>query len=54
MGDLDQVAAKIMRHSEALGGISRVMYQMDTADLPHAKLMRSVELLGTRVAPVLR
>ena len=27
---------------------------MDLAALPHATLMRSIELLGTRVAPALR
>jgi len=28
--------------------------QMSVADLPHAKLMRAIELLGTRVAPLVR
>jgi hypothetical protein len=27
---------------------------MNAASLPHAKLMRAIELLGTHVAPVLR
>jgi len=53
LGSPDDVAAKIRRHSEALGGVSRVTFQMDNADLPHAKLLRSIELLGTRVAPLL-
>jgi alkanesulfonate monooxygenase SsuD/methylene tetrahydromethanopterin reductase-like flavin-dependent oxidoreductase (luciferase family) len=48
------VAAKISRHAEALGGIDRVSLQMDVATLPHAKLMESIGLLGTRVAPALR
>ena len=50
IGDAEEVAEKIIRHSEALGGISRVTFQMDSANLPHAKLMRSIELLGTKVA----
>lgn len=50
----EEVAAKILRHSDALGGISRVTFQIDTADLPHETRMRSIELLGTRVAPLLR
>jgi probable LLM family oxidoreductase len=54
VGDPDEVAEKIMRHSEALGGISRITFQMNAASLPHAKLMRAIELLGTRVAPALR
>jgi alkanesulfonate monooxygenase SsuD/methylene tetrahydromethanopterin reductase-like flavin-dependent oxidoreductase (luciferase family) len=54
VGDPDEVADKILRHSEALGGLSRVTLQMDVATLPHATLMRSIELLGDRVAPTLR
>lgn len=53
VGNPDEVAEKILRHSEALGGIDRVMFQMDNAALPHAKLMRSIELIGTRIAPLL-
>lgn len=54
VGGPEEVAEKVVRHSEALGGISRVTFQMDVALLTHQKLMRSIELLGTRVAPLLR
>ncbi|MCB2410568.1 LLM class flavin-dependent oxidoreductase [Hymenobacter lucidus] len=54
VGSPEEVAAKILRHGEALGGISRVTFQQDVATLPHARIMRSIELLGTRVAPLLR
>ena len=54
IGDADEVVEKIIRHSEALGGVSRFTFQMNAASLPHAKLMRAIEVLGTRVAPVLR
>ena len=54
VGNPDEVTEKILRHSEALGGISRLTFQMNAASLPHAKLMRAIELLGTRVAPALR
>ena len=54
VGNPDTVAEKILEQSEALGGISRISFQMDVAALPHAKLMHAIELLGTRVAPVLR
>ena len=54
IGNPDEVAEKIIRHGEALGGISRVTFQMNAASLPHAKLMQAIELLGTRVAPALR
>ena len=53
VGDPDEVVEKIVRHSEALGGISRITFMMNPASLPHAKLMRATELIGTRVAPLL-
>ena len=54
IGGADEVAEKIIRHSEALGGIDRISFQMNAASLPHAKLIRAIEAIGTRVAPVLR
>jgi probable LLM family oxidoreductase len=54
LGNPDEVAEKIRHHSEALGGISRITFQMDVAELSQAKLLRSIELLGTRVAPIIR
>ena len=49
VGGPEEVAEKILRHSEALGGISRVTFQMDNAKLSHEKLMRSIELIGKKV-----
>lgn len=54
VGGPEEVAEKIVRHSEALGGISRITLQMNAASLPHAKLMHAIEMLGTRVAPIVR
>jgi probable LLM family oxidoreductase len=54
VGDPETVAEKILRMNESLGGISRLTFQMSVADLPHAKLLRAVELLGTHVAPLVR
>ncbi len=54
VGSPDQVAEKILRHSEALGGISRVTFQMDNADLSNEKLLHSIELIGSRVAPLIK
>ena len=53
VGGPEDVAEKLIRHSEALGGISRVTFQMDSANLSHDKLMNAIELLGTRVKPLL-
>jgi probable LLM family oxidoreductase len=55
VGDPDEVVRKIVRHSKALGGgISRITFQMDPGSLSQEKLMRAIELIGTRVAPALR
>jgi probable LLM family oxidoreductase len=54
IGDPEEVVEKIDRHSKALGGISRITFMMNPASLPHEKLMRATELIGTRVAPALR
>ncbi len=54
IGSPDEVAEKIVRHGEALGGISRISFQMNAASLPHAKLTKAIETIGTRVAPLVR
>lgn len=54
LGEPEMVAEKILRHSEALGGLARLDFQMSVASLPHAKLMKAIELLGTKVAPLVR
>ena len=54
VGDPGEVVRKIVRHSKALGGVSRITFMMNPASLPHLKLMRAIELIGTRVAPTLR
>lgn len=54
VGSAEEVAEKIARHSEALGGISRLTFQMNVASLPHAKLMQAIEAIGTQVVPALR
>lgn len=52
VGGAEEIAEKILRHSKALGGISRFSFQMDNAGLPHHKLLRSIELIGTKVVPM--
>ena len=54
VGDPDEVVEKLIRHSSALGGISRITFMMNPASLPHEKLMRATKLIGTRIAPALR
>ena len=53
IGDPEEVIQKILRHSKALGGISRITFMMNPGSLPHDKLMRATELIGKQVAPSL-
>jgi len=52
VGSPDEVAETAARHSEALGAISRISFQMNPASYP--KLMRAIEAICDRVAPTLR
>lgn len=54
VGGPEDVAAKILRHSESLGGISRITFQMDSASLTHEQLKNAITLLGTKVAPLVK
>ena len=53
IGNPEEVTEKIIRHSQALGGISRITFMMNPASLPHEKLVQATELIGSRVVPVL-
>src|SRR5438094_6152508 len=54
VGDPDEVAEKMLRHSEALGGVSRFTFMMNAASVPQAKLMQATKLIAQRVAPAVR
>src|ERR1700733_775047 len=54
IGDAKTVAKKILYVNEALGGISRITFQMGVSTLPHQKMLRAIEILGTQVAPLVR
>jgi len=51
VGNPEEIAEKIVRHSESLGGISRFTFQMD-AGIIHEKLKQSIELIGKKVSPL--
>ncbi|MBB6099916.1 putative LLM family oxidoreductase [Deinobacterium chartae] len=53
VGDPQQVAEKILFEHE-LFGHTRFLMQMSVGTLPHAQILRSIELLGTEVAPLVR
>ena len=54
IGEPATVAAKMLRASETLGGVSRITFQMSTASLETAAMKRSIGLLGEEVAPIVR
>ena len=53
IGNPEEIAEKILRHSEALGGISRFTFQMDNAELSHKQLLKSIELIGVKIKPII-
>jgi probable LLM family oxidoreductase len=54
IGDSETVTQKLLYVNEVLGGLARITFQMGVSALPHEKMLRSIELLGTRLAPIVR
>lgn len=52
VGGPEKVAEKLLRHSEALGGVDRFTFQMDNAGLTHQQLITSIRLIGEKVIPL--
>lgn len=53
VGNANEVAEKILYEHE-LFGQQRFLIQLSVGTMPHAKMMRAIELLGTEVAPAVR
>ena len=53
IGNPDEIAEKIIRHSNTLGGISRFTFQMDNAELTHQQQIKSIELIGKKIKPII-
>ena len=53
LGDVETVASKIDRWREVLG-VNRFELHVSVGTIPHEKVLRSIELLGTKVGPLLR
>ena len=53
VGSPEQVAEKILFQHE-LFGHQRFLLQLTVGPMPHAKVLRAIELLGTEVAPAVR
>jgi alkanesulfonate monooxygenase SsuD/methylene tetrahydromethanopterin reductase-like flavin-dependent oxidoreductase (luciferase family) len=53
LGSPDEVAAKIV-YEHSLFRNDRFLVQLSVGTMPHAQVMRAIELLGTKVAPAVR
>lgn len=53
LGDVETVARKIVRYRDLLG-VQRFMLHISVGTLPHEQVLRCIELLGTKVAPLVR
>jgi probable LLM family oxidoreductase len=53
VGSAESIAEKILHHNKTLGGINRLTFQMDMASLGQEKLLRSIELIGGVMKPLL-
>jgi len=53
VGSPQEVADKILAQHEIFGH-QRFLAQLNVGAMPHAKLLRAIELLGTEVAPIVR
>jgi len=53
VGSPDEVVEKIL-HQHEIFGHDRFLLQMSVGSIPHDKLMRSIELFATKVAPAVR
>ncbi|MCB4209114.1 CE1758 family FMN-dependent luciferase-like monooxygenase [Arthrobacter sp. UM1] len=54
VGTPDEVIERTLGFRDYVGDYQRQLFLVDHAGLPHAEVMRQVELLGTKVVPVLR
>lgn len=54
VGGPETVTEKLLRHSEALGGVDRFMFQMDIAGLTHQQSMQAIERIGSKVIPQIK
>ena len=53
VGSPEEVAHKIQVHSDSLGGIDCLNFQLNVAALPHSKCLEAIKLIGKKVKPLL-
>jgi probable LLM family oxidoreductase len=54
IGDVQSVTEKVLYVNRVLGGISRLSFQMTNVMLAHEDMLAGIELLGTRVSPLVK
>jgi probable LLM family oxidoreductase len=54
VGSPEEVAEKIQKHSLALDGLSRLTFQLDTAELSQEKLLNAIELIAHKLKPMVQ
>ena len=52
VGDAEEVAEKIIGYSNALGGIDRLTFQLDNANLTHQQLKETIQIIGENLKPL--
>ena len=52
VGDAEEVAEKIIGYSNALGGIDRLTFQLDNANLTHQQLKETMQIIAEKVKPL--
>lgn len=53
VGEADEVIEKLLFHFELFGN-QRYLLQFSVGTVPHAAMLRTIEIFGTQVAPVVR
>ncbi|MCA9840186.1 MAG: LLM class flavin-dependent oxidoreductase, partial [Trueperaceae bacterium] len=54
IGDAKAVADKILYINETFGYVDRISLQMTNVMVSHEQMLKSIELLGNEVAPIVR
>lgn len=52
VGDAEEVAEKIIGYRNALGGIDRLTFQLDNANLTHQQLKETMQIIAEKVKPL--
>ncbi|BDA63566.1 CE1758 family FMN-dependent luciferase-like monooxygenase [Actinomyces capricornis] len=54
VGTPEQIVEKYLTYRDAVGDYQRQAFNVDMGGVPHAEVMRQIEILGTEIVPALR